>query len=205
LRKPALPESGLTTRSRLTPCSWGHPALSPRYFIRTETRRLLAHFDDLSQVFDCEPDVAGADSDSGVRRLTVSHHLAQSALRDRQEGCRLEDVQEHRKPVGFLRHRRTFLLLRFCRLRGIISRSLPGVPARSTRRPEFRLRIFGERVRARRQSMELSQEALAHAAGIHRTYIGSVERGERNLSLGNAYALADALGTPLRDLLDPDS
>lgn len=66
-----------------------------------------------------------------------------------------------------------------------------------------RLRTFGDRVRSRRHALGLSQEALADQAGLHRTYIGSVERGERNVSLGNAYALADVLGLPLPDLLAP--
>jgi transcriptional regulator with XRE-family HTH domain len=47
----------------------------------------------------------------------------------------------------------------------------------------------------------LSQEELAHAAGLHRTYIGSIERGERNISLGGAWRLADALEAPLAELL----
>lgn len=64
-----------------------------------------------------------------------------------------------------------------------------------------RLTAFGGGVRAHRVSKGLSQEALADQAGLHRTYIGSVERGERNVSLGNAYALADALGVGLADLL----
>lgn len=64
-----------------------------------------------------------------------------------------------------------------------------------------RLQAFGSAIRVLRQQRGLSQEALADAAGLHRTYIGSVERGERNLALGNCYALADALGIKLAELL----
>ena len=64
-----------------------------------------------------------------------------------------------------------------------------------------RRRAFGQRVRALRGDQELSQEALAERAGLHRTYVGSVERGERNVSLDNIYALADALGIDAQDLL----
>lgn len=64
-----------------------------------------------------------------------------------------------------------------------------------------RLQAFGSALRSLRQQRGLSQEALADAAGLHRTYIGSVERGERNLALGNCYALADALDVPLIELL----
>ncbi len=64
-----------------------------------------------------------------------------------------------------------------------------------------RLRAFGAAVRSLRVQQGLSQEALADAAGLHRTYIGSVERGERNVALANCYALADALGVELHALL----
>ena len=52
---------------------------------------------------------------------------------------------------------------------------------------------FGRRVRARRLEMALSQEALAERAGLHWTYVGSVERGERNIALRNIVLLASAL------------
>lgn len=59
-----------------------------------------------------------------------------------------------------------------------------------------RLERFGARVRVLRRRAGLSQEELAAKAGIHRTYIGGVERGERNLSLLNVLRIADALGVP---------
>ena len=49
--------------------------------------------------------------------------------------------------------------------------------------------------------MGISQEELAHRAGLHRTYVGSVERGERNLGLDNIHALADALNVEPERLL----
>lgn len=66
------------------------------------------------------------------------------------------------------------------------------------------LRWFGGRVRTLRQQKHLSQEELAQLAGIDRTYIGGVERGERNLSLLNVKRLADALGITAKDLFDDD-
>lgn len=66
-------------------------------------------------------------------------------------------------------------------------------------------RNFGLRVRALRNALGLSQEALADIAGLHRTYIGSVERGERNVTLSNIYALADALGVPAQELLSDNT
>ena len=72
------------------------------------------------------------------------------------------------------------------------------------RPPSFLKRrlAFGQRVRVLRQERGLSQEALADLAGIHRTYVGSVERGERNIALDNINALADALGVSPAKLVD---
>jgi len=59
---------------------------------------------------------------------------------------------------------------------------------------------FGERVRELRKEKGLSQEALALVCELDRTYIGGVERGERNISLLNIYRIADALGVSPREL-----
>ena len=53
---------------------------------------------------------------------------------------------------------------------------------------------FGRAVRRRREALGISQEELADRADLHRTYIGDVERGERNISLVNIVKLAKALG-----------
>ena len=49
----------------------------------------------------------------------------------------------------------------------------------------------------------MSQELLAELAGLHRTYIGQVERGERNISIENLEKLADAVNQPLWEMLRP--
>jgi transcriptional regulator with XRE-family HTH domain len=59
---------------------------------------------------------------------------------------------------------------------------------------------FGERVRQLRLARNLSQEELAFKAGVHRTYLGSIERGERNPSLKNIAAIAKALDITLSEL-----
>ncbi len=62
-------------------------------------------------------------------------------------------------------------------------------------------RSFGLAVRGARQDQGLSQEGLAELAGLHRTYVGDVERGERNVSLVNIERLSAALGLLPSDLL----
>jgi transcriptional regulator with XRE-family HTH domain len=62
------------------------------------------------------------------------------------------------------------------------------------------LRAFGERIRVARKSKGLSQEALAFAAGIDRSYMGGVERGERNLSFKKMCRLVEVLGCDLAAL-----
>ena len=60
---------------------------------------------------------------------------------------------------------------------------------------------FGKRLRSIRKSRGLSQETLAHACGLDRTYVGGVERGERNISLINIHRIATALGIGPDELL----
>lgn len=61
---------------------------------------------------------------------------------------------------------------------------------------------FGQRLRSLRSEAGLTQEALAEAAGLHWTYIGQVERGERNLTLRSILALARGLQVKPGLLLD---
>lgn len=63
------------------------------------------------------------------------------------------------------------------------------------------LQRFGNRVRALRLKQGLSQEELAERADLHRTYIGSIERGEQNISLRNIEKLAKALNVSPERLL----
>jgi transcriptional regulator with XRE-family HTH domain len=60
---------------------------------------------------------------------------------------------------------------------------------------------FGRAVREVRVSRGVSQEALAFEIGVHRTYLGSIERGERNVSLLNIVRVARALNLSGADLL----
>jgi transcriptional regulator with XRE-family HTH domain len=62
-------------------------------------------------------------------------------------------------------------------------------------------KIFAQNLKNIRTKTDLSQEDLADLAGLHRTYIGSVERGERNISIDNMERLARALAIEIKDLL----
>ncbi|TRX45757.1 helix-turn-helix transcriptional regulator [Fulvivirga sp. M361] len=61
-------------------------------------------------------------------------------------------------------------------------------------------KAFGTVVRERRTQLKLSQEELAHQAGLHRTYIGMIERGEKNIALENIHKISTALKTSISDL-----
>ncbi len=61
---------------------------------------------------------------------------------------------------------------------------------------------FGKRIRDERMKLGLSQEELATKAGVHRTYIGMIERAEKNITLENIKKLADALGVTISNLTE---
>ncbi len=63
------------------------------------------------------------------------------------------------------------------------------------------LNIFGENVRKHRRILDISQEELAHRADLHRTYIGMIERAEKNITLVNMEKIANALQVKIEDLL----
>ncbi len=64
------------------------------------------------------------------------------------------------------------------------------------------LREFGLRIQQERKKLGISQEELAFRAGMHRTYIGMIERAERNITLSNIKKLADALQLTIKDLFE---
>lgn len=62
--------------------------------------------------------------------------------------------------------------------------------------------FLGRKIRSERQKMQVSQEKLGELAGVHRTYVGMVERGEKNITIFNLRRFAKALGVEVRELLD---
>ena len=64
------------------------------------------------------------------------------------------------------------------------------------------LQKFGKRVREERDKKGISQERLGQLAGVHRTYIGMIERAEKNITLTNMQKIARALGMRVNDLID---
>jgi transcriptional regulator with XRE-family HTH domain len=63
------------------------------------------------------------------------------------------------------------------------------------------LRVLAQNIRSRRQRLGITQEKLAELASLHRTYVGAVERGERNISLKSLAKIASALQTEPSELL----
>lgn len=64
------------------------------------------------------------------------------------------------------------------------------------------LKIFGENVRKIRREKGLSQEELAFKANLHRTYIGMIERAEKNITLINIEKIANALEVNIKELIN---
>lgn len=62
-------------------------------------------------------------------------------------------------------------------------------------------RVVGQNLRLYRSHRNLSQEAFAQMLGVHRTYMGGIERGERNLTLQSVEAIAESLGVDPMELL----
>lgn len=62
--------------------------------------------------------------------------------------------------------------------------------------------IFANNVKKLRAANDISQEELAERAGVHRTYVGMLERGEKNVTIYNIERIADALGVKPSSLLE---
>lgn len=69
----------------------------------------------------------------------------------------------------------------------------------SSGQPGIKIR-FGKAVRRRRRELDISQEELAERSGLHRTYISSVERGERSPTLDSIYQISKALDIKIVEL-----
>jgi len=83
-----------------------------------------------------------------------------------------------------------------------VQRNWKGVDRQSAKTDsEGRLRRLGSAIRTARLARGVSQEALADAAGIDRSHMGKIERGERNVSLLNIAKIGDALGTTIASLM----
>lgn len=137
--------------------------------------------------------MSGASDSPNVGRL--DHGVADQVLsRPLRLGL---DHAETDAPYVESPQRHEYMLLIVCRRTVVTLRS----SGRACNPDDDVLAAFGAEVRRRREASGMSQEELAHRAGLHRTYTGSVERGERNVSLRNISAIAKALGSSPRDLL----
>lgn len=86
------------------------------------------------------------------------------------------------------------MLLIVCRLISII-----GLPSLWFEMGDIR-RVLGSNIKKVRREKKISQEQLANLCGLHRTYVGAIERGERNVSLINIQKIAKALKVPIQKL-----
>lgn len=64
--------------------------------------------------------------------------------------------------------------------------------------------VFARNIRLMRIDLGMSQERLADEAGLDRTFVGTLERGQRNISIDNIELIAKAIGAPAGELLNPD-
>ena len=64
------------------------------------------------------------------------------------------------------------------------------------------LEIFGDNVRKKRLSLKMSQQELGNVADLHRTYIGMIERAEKNITILNAEKIAEALNIKITQLFE---
>jgi len=88
------------------------------------------------------------------------------------------------------------------KVRRLIVAMAVSIAAMNSNRAAAVQKQFGSRMRALRQQQGLSQEELAYKCDLDRTYVGSVERGERNISLVNIHLIAVALGVSPKEFFD---
>lgn len=70
--------------------------------------------------------------------------------------------------------------------------------------PQEFLKQFGKRLAGVRKEKNITQETLADATNLHRTYVGFIEQGKRNPSIGNVYLIAQALDVSISELIPTD-
>ena len=124
------------------------------------------------------------------RSMVIPFNLLRGKGRSRQLGTCADPAQPDREGLGLITEKCT---LTVCSERRR-SRQAWGVPDN----PD--LLTAGREIRRHRLLRNLSQEQLAERAGLHRNYIGFLERGERNASLTTLFAVARALEVPLSEL-----